>query len=83
MAEEVCQSGCVADSIMAAAEQSGIPVKASCCVNLGSGVVTHGSPQELRRHCGLDADSLFEAACRMLGGIEVQGEENKIRPARF
>ena len=68
MAEEVCDSACVADSILAAAERSGIPLKAAYNVNLGSGVVVHGSVDELRRHCGLDTDSLFEEACRLVRG---------------
>lgn len=68
MAEEVCDCGCVADDILAAAERSGIPLKAACNVNLGSGVVVHGSVEELRRHCGLDADSLLDKACGLVRG---------------
>ena len=68
MAEEVCASACIADSILAAAERSGIPLKAAYNVNLGSGVVVHGSVDELRRHCGLDTDSLFEEACSLVRG---------------
>lgn len=70
MAEEVCDSACVADSILAAAERSGIPLKAAYNVNLGSGVVVHGSVDELRRQCGLDTDSLFEEACRLVRGVK-------------
>lgn len=70
MAEEVCDSACVADSILAAAERSGIPLKAAYNVNLGNGVVVHGSVDELRRQCGLDTDSLFEEACRLVRGVK-------------
>ena len=70
MAEEVCASACIADSILAAAERSGISLKGSHNVNLGSGVVVHGSVDELRRHCGLDADSLFDEACRLVRGAK-------------
>ena len=70
MAEEVCQSACIAESVLAAAERSGISIKAAYNVNLGSGVVVHGSVDELKRHCGLDADSLFEAACRLVRGAK-------------
>ena len=68
MAEEVCDSACVADGILAAAERNGITLKAAYNANLGSGVVVHGSVDELRRHCGLDTDSLFEEACRLVRG---------------
>ena len=70
MAEEVCASACIADSILAAAERSGISLKGSHNINLGSGVVVHGSVDELRRHCGLDADSLFDEACRLVRGAK-------------
>ena len=70
MAEEVCESSCIADSILAAAERSGISLKDSYNVNLGRGVVVHGSVDELRRHCGLDADSLFEEACKLIRGAK-------------
>ena len=70
MAEEVCGSACIADSILAVAERSGIPLKAAYNINLGSGVVVHGSVDELRRHCGLDADSLFEEACKLIRGAK-------------
>ncbi len=69
-AEECCESSCIANSILAVAERENIEIKAAYCANLGSGVVAHGSVTELRRHCGIDADSLFDAACKLVRGVK-------------
>ena len=61
-AEEVCAAGCVGERLLTAAELRGLSLKAAQLVNLGDGIVTHGSRKELLKLCALDAASLAAAA---------------------
>lgn len=56
--EDVCASGSVGQQIVAAL--SGRTLFRHVLLDLGEGIVTHGSVEELRRACGIDAQSITE-----------------------
>lgn len=68
MSEQVCQSGCIADEILACAERDGVRIDAAYTPNLGSGIVVQGTVPELIAHCGLDAESLADKAEKLVRG---------------
>ena len=70
MPEDVCDSGCVGRQLLACAALESVELKAARLINLGSGLVSHGSVSELMRDCGLDADSLFDAAEALIRGAK-------------
>lgn len=68
MSEQVCQTGCIADEILAYAERAGVKIECAYTPNLGSGIVVQGTVSELIRHCGLDENSLAKAAEKLVRG---------------
>ena len=64
VAEEVCAAGCVGDALAAGLAKCGIPVHAAC-LNLGEGLVPHGSREQLMRDFGIDAASVSAAAASL------------------
>lgn len=68
MSEQVCQTGCIADEILACAERAGVKIDCAYTPNLGSGIVVQGTVPELIRHCGLDEISLAKAAEKLVRG---------------
>lgn len=68
MSEQVCQTGCIADEILAYAERAGVKIECAYTPNLGSGIVVQGTVPELIRHCGLDEVSLAKAAEKLVRG---------------
>ncbi len=66
VAEDVCDFGSVGEQILStlAAEPG---VTAARLLNLGDGIVTHGSVEELRRACGIDAASIAQNAKELCG----------------
>ena len=67
VAEEVCAAGSVGGRLAAALEKCGVPARVKT-LDLGAGVVQHGSVEELRARCGIDAASIARAAQALLGG---------------
>ena len=65
-AEEVCGHGCVGESILTACAGSHVVLRAARLLNLGEGIVPHGSVTELRREHSLDACGIAGAAEAML-----------------
>ena len=65
VAEEVCRAGCVGSSILAAAALNKLPVQGAKLLNLGSGIVSHGTVQELRHDMGIDAEGIISSAIEM------------------
>ncbi|MCR5664790.1 MAG: 1-deoxy-D-xylulose-5-phosphate synthase [Oscillospiraceae bacterium] len=65
IAEEVCRQGSVGTRLLALAEKEGIALRAAA-LDLGEGVVTHGSAAELRHCCGLDAEGIVRCARTLL-----------------
>lgn len=58
MAEEVCAPGSVGEQLAAAVAESRIALRGIKLLNLGDGIVTHGSVQELLRDYGLDGEGI-------------------------
>ncbi len=66
VAEEVCAVGCVGRRILARASQTGVCLRAARVVNLREGIVVHGGRDQLLKDYGLDAESLFETAKKLV-----------------
>ena len=62
--EDVCDFGCMGEQILAALT-CGEPPFTARLLNLGDGIVTHGSVEELRRACGIDAEAIVRCAKEM------------------
>lgn len=65
VAEEVCSVGCVGSALLAAISVAGVDLKAAELLNLGNGIVRHGTVDELRRETGIDAAAIAAAGCEM------------------
>ena len=63
--EEVCAAGCVGASILAQAASNGTKIECAKLMNLGSGIVSHGTVKELRRDTGIDAQAIVAAGLEM------------------
>ncbi len=63
--EEVCRVGCVGSALLAAISVAGVELKAAELLNLGSGIVRHGTVDELRHETGIDAAAIAAAGCEM------------------
>ncbi len=66
-AEEVCAAGCIGARIVALCAEKGVPVRAARLLNLGEGVIPHGTPDELRHDWGLDAAAIAAEARKLCG----------------
>lgn len=67
IAEDVCASGCVGETLLAEAENAGLSVQ-STLLNLGDGIVTHGTVAQLLKLYQMDADALIAHAEALLNG---------------
>ena len=67
--EESCSAGCVGEHIMAECQRENIHLDSACLLNLGNGIVTHGTVEELRALYGIDCNGIVEAAKTMMNGI--------------
>lgn len=63
--EEVCRVGCVGSALLAAISVAGVELKAAELLNLGSGIVRHGTVDELRHETGIDVAAIAAAGCEM------------------
>ena len=63
--EEVCSVGCVGSALLAAISVAGVELRAAELLNLGSGIVRHGTVDELRHETGIDAAAIAAAGCEM------------------
>ena len=66
VAEEACSFGSIGSRILSALS-GGQECFAFRLLDLGDGIVQHGSVDELRRVCGLDAASIAENALKLFG----------------
>ncbi len=66
VAEEDCERGCLGNRILACTVQEGIKLKGAKLLNLGSGIVPHGTVAELWKLCGIDAEAMVKAAEELL-----------------
>ena len=64
--EECCRAGSAGTQLLAAAASAGIAVKSVRQLDLGSGIVSHGSVSDLRRALGIDAAGIIGAVKEML-----------------
>lgn len=66
ISEDVCEAGCVGSRILEEAAISEIDIRAAKLLNLGEGIVPHGTVAELLHDFGLDADGIVRAAMEMM-----------------
>ena len=71
-AEEICSAGSIGPALSAIATKFGISVQ-SCFLNLGEGIVCHGSREQLMRDYGIDCNSIVSSAMKLCG--EVSNEQ--------
>lgn len=64
--EESCSAGCVGKHILSLCQQDKIELKNLKLLNLGDGIVTHGTVEELRALYGIDGNGIADAAISML-----------------
>ena len=67
--EEAVAGGCVGQQIAAELAAWGVVLKALILKNLGDRFIPHGTVEELRRFCGIDAQSVAEAIAAKRGTI--------------
>ena len=65
--EEVCQAGCVGSALLMRAAETGCEIPRVRLLNLGQGIVAHGTVAELRHDWGIDAESIARAASELCG----------------
>ncbi len=63
--EEVCHAGCVGSAILTQTAYSGIKLEKTKLMNLGNGIVSHGTVKELRHDTGIDAQAIAAAGLEM------------------
>ncbi len=61
VAEESATRGSLGIRLLADMERRGVKLSLACCLNLGSGVVEHGSVSALRKKYGIDAEAIAAA----------------------
>lgn len=66
ISEDVCEAGCVGSRILEEAAINEIHVRTAKLLNLGEGIVPHGTVAELLHDFGLDADGIVSAAMEMM-----------------
>lgn len=66
ISEDVCEAGCVGSRILEEAAINEIHVRAAKLLNLGEGIVPHGTVAELLHDFDLDADGIVSAAMEMM-----------------
>ena len=62
VAEEVCAPGSVGEQLAASAAENAITLKGIRLLNLGDGIVSHGTVQELLHDYGLDGEGIARSA---------------------
>lgn len=66
ISEDVCEAGCAGSRILEEAAINEIDIRAAKLLNLGEGIVPHGTMAELLHDFGLDADGITAAAMEMM-----------------
>lgn len=65
--EDVCAAGCIGRRILAACAENQLPLRCARLLNLGDGIIPHGTVAELRHEYGVDADAVLRAAAELCG----------------
>ena len=76
-AEDVCAFGSVGSRLLATCTLKGLTLKGAATLDLGDGIVQHGSVAELLKKKGLDADSIAEAAKALFKNPADEASEDK------
>lgn len=66
VAEDVCAAGCVGERLLAALTEAGVPVRGARLLNVGEGIVPHGSVSQLLHDMGIDAQAVAQAASEVV-----------------
>ena len=75
--EDACRTGGVGAHILAAAAESGVMLKRTAMLDLGTGVVGHGTTQRLHHELGMDPEGICRTAKEMMD------EKDQARSADF
>ena len=73
--EESCGAGCVGERILALCQEESVNLAEARLLNLGEGIVTHGTVEQLRKMYDLDRDGIVKAVLCMLN-IADKNEED-------
>lgn len=65
IAEDVCSEDCIGQRILAEAEKRGTRIKSPCLLNLGTGLISHGSIPQLYKFAGMDSEGIIKQAVRI------------------
>ena len=64
--EESCSAGCMGERILALSQENKIALREIRLLNLGDGIVSHGTVNQLRKEYLLDAEGIAEAVITMM-----------------
>ena len=75
IAEEACSAGCVGERILSLCVEQGVQLKSAQLLNLGDGIVCHGTVEQLRAEYGIDGDGIFRAVESVINDFDKRNEE--------
>lgn len=64
--EECCGAGCIGERVLALTQQENISLSDVRLLNLGDGIVSHGTVEQLRALYGIDCSGIVEAVKSMM-----------------
>ncbi len=67
VAEDVCRPGCVGEQLLSACASCGVVLKEAKLVNVGNGILPHGSVPLLMEACSLNGAALGRIALALVG----------------
>ena len=70
VAEEVCAAGCVGTRLLAVCARQGLTLDGALLLNLGSGIVPHGTVEELKALYALDGNGIAYGVLSLLDRLE-------------
>ena len=73
--EESCDAGCVGEHILALCQKEKIRLSDAKLLNLGDGIVTHGTVEQLRAMYMLDKDGIVKTVLSMLNIADKKEED--------
>ena len=72
--EDVCASGSAGERVLAFLEQEGVSLLGARRLDLGSGIVTHGSVSRLMAEYGIDSAAIVSAARTLMEDRNEKGK---------
>ena len=70
VAEEVCAAGCVGTRLLAECARQGLTLDGALLLNLGGGIVPHGTVEELKELYALDGNGMADGGLSLLDRLE-------------